>query len=57
MKILKVNPYTFDVFMSAQYWEDWTRVRVGGSNGVFGVAGRRLPNKTLREIADAIKPR
>jgi hypothetical protein len=54
MVIRKVNGNTFDVFMSNQYWEDWTRVRIGSPNGVFGVAGRRLSNKVLREIADAI---
>lgn len=54
MVVRKVNPYTFDVFFSDQYWGDWTRVRIGGNCGVYGVAGRRLTNKVLRDVAAAI---
>lgn len=57
MKILRVNRDTFDVFMSDEYWGDWTRVRVGGPNGVYGVAGRRVPNATLKQVAAQINGR
>lgn len=54
MVIRKVNNNTFDVFMSDQYWDDWTRVRVT-REGVYGVAGRRLPRSVLRQIEEAVK--
>ena len=53
MVIRKVNRDTFDVFMADQYWGDWTRVRFG-REGIYGVAGRRLSNKLLKEVAEAI---
>ncbi len=56
MVIRKVNRDTFDVFMSNEYWGDWTRVRLG-FNGIHGVAGRRVPNKVLKEIEACINGR
>lgn len=55
MVIRRVSRDTFDVFMAKEFWGDWTRVRVGGRNGVYGVAGRRLSNKQLQEIAEQVK--
>lgn len=54
MTIRQVNRDTFDVFMSAQYWDGWTRVRVG-RNGLYGVAGRRLTKAEFKQIEEALK--
>jgi hypothetical protein len=54
MVIRKVNNNTFDVFMSDQYWDDWTRVRVT-RDGIYGVAGRRLTRAVLKQIEEAVK--
>lgn len=51
MVVRKVNGNTFDVFLSDQYWGDWTRVRIGGPVGVHPVAGRRLNLKLLHAIS------
>lgn len=54
MVIRRVNQTTFDVFMSEQYFGDWTRVRVT-RDGIYGVAGRRLPRNVLRQIEEAVR--
>lgn len=53
MTIRWVNRNTFDVFMSDQYWDDWTRIRVG-QDGLYGVAGRRLSRAQFKEVEAVI---
>lgn len=49
MTIRRVNRDTFDVFLSDQYWDGWTRVRMG-RNGLYGVAGNRLNKAQMAAI-------
>lgn len=55
MVIRKVNRNTFDVFMSEQYFGDWTRISRRPDGTVYGVQGRRLNAAALQAVSEAIK--
>ena len=54
MEIRRIDNNTYDVFSGTQ-WDKWSRVRQN-RNGVYVVAGERLPHPELKELHSVLAP-